>query len=72
MKHSGSRDSLIDYCSQGKRSYMIAAEIPADPKAPPAPVLERLSSQFELCIYGLGEVRREFQRCDEHSGPILF
>jgi hypothetical protein len=72
MKHIGSRDSLIDYCSQGKRSYALAAEIPADAKSPPAPVLERLSEQYELCIYGLGEVRREWSRIDDHSGPILF
>jgi hypothetical protein len=27
-------------------------------------LLERLSHDFELCVYGLGEVRREWERRD--------
>ena len=35
-------------------------------------VLERLSHDFELCVYGLGEVRREWERREPESpaGPI--
>jgi len=68
-----SADALIDYCSQGKRSYRIASRIPTDPQTPaPGPVLERISSEFELCVYGLGEVRRHWQnRDDAPDGPFL-
>ena len=63
LKRPESPDALIDYCSQGKRSYLIASKIPANPKTPaPGSVLQRISDEFELCVYGLGEVRREWQR----------
>ena len=63
------------YCHHGKRSYRIASTIDAnDENSPPADVLERLSNEFELCAYGLREVRREFERRDGDSSirPILF
>ena len=36
-------------------------------------VLDRLSHDFELCVYGLGEVRREWERRegDAPAGPIV-
>jgi len=35
-------------------------------------VLERLSDCFELCVYGLGEVRRQWEdREGESDTPIL-
>ena len=73
MKRPESADSMIDYCSQGKRSFLIASEIPTDPAtAAPGPVLERISEDFELCIYGLGEVRRQWQHGDDGAeGPFL-
>lgn len=73
MKHAHSADALIDFREQGKRSYRIASEIPIEPDAKPAPaVLQRLAQQFDLCIYGLGEVRREWQRRDDDlPGPFL-
>ena len=33
-----------------------------------APVLRRLSTEFELCAYGLAQVRREWER---KGGPGL-
>lgn len=60
------RDHLIDYQQEGKRSYWIASTIETDTdRNAPADVLERLSRQFELCAYGLQEVRREWERRDE-------
>lgn len=60
------RDHLIDYQQEGKRSYWIASTIATDAdKTAPAEVLERLSRQFELCAYGLNEVRREWERRDD-------
>ncbi len=66
------RDHLIDYQTEGKRSYWIASTIAseADPNAP-ADVLERLSRNFELCAFGLSEVRREWERRDEDSPQSL-
>ena len=64
------KDFLVDYCSQGKRAYSIAADIKTDRKEDaPAEVLKRLSDQFELCAFGLGEVRREWEHADEGDGP---
>ncbi len=64
------KDFFLDYCEQGKRAYYIASTIPAsDDKSPEGAVLERLSHEFELCVYGLGEVRREWQRRDGDEGP---
>src|SRR5262249_25290419 len=43
------KDHFIDYCQQGKRSYYIASTFEDDPYREEAPVLRRLSEQFELC-----------------------
>jgi hypothetical protein len=63
---------LIDYCTQGKRSYLIASSIPAaEHDETDNTVLERLSQEFELCVYGLGEVRREWERRDPEDSPSV-
>lgn len=56
------RDELMDYFDQGKRSYAIASRLSSDQTRPPAAVLQMLSDQFEYCVYGLGLVRREWER----------
>jgi hypothetical protein len=33
-------------------------------------VLERLSHEFELCAFGLGELRREWERRDSDAGDL--
>ena len=74
LQNPHSRDCFIDYCSHGKRSYLIAARIEADQEDDvPGDVLERLGRQFEMCAYGLREVRREWERRDdaEFQGPML-
>lgn len=74
MKPSERKDFFIDYCTQGKRAYLIAATIEPEPEnEAPGEVLERLSAQFEMCAYGLGEVRREWERHDDEgpSRPLL-
>ncbi len=55
---------LGDFFEHGKRSYRIASQIPTEAKTAESEneVLERLSEEFELCAYGLGEVRREWER----------
>ncbi len=52
-----SKDQLIDYCVQGKRSYFIASTFDDGPFQEEAPVLRRLSEEFELCMAGLQQVR---------------
>ncbi|CAN5895259.1 hypothetical protein BH23PLA1_BH23PLA1_23960 [soil metagenome] len=66
-----SADNLIDFCQQGKRSYYLASTYEGDE----APILRRLSVEFELCAYGLSKVRREWERQNnappEGGGPVL-
>ena len=73
MRASSRRDHLVDFCNEGKRAYWIASTIATDePAGATADVLERLSQEFELCAYGLREVRRVWEsRGDERGGPIL-
>jgi hypothetical protein len=59
-----SRDELVDYLDQGKRSYAIASRLSTDETRPPASVLQTLSDQFEYCVYGLGLVRKEWEEHD--------
>ena len=71
LRSALSRDSFIDYCEQGKRSYYIASTFDDDPSyRDEAHVLRRLSEEFELCAYGLTEVRREWERSRGELGPF--
>ncbi|MDA0659228.1 MAG: hypothetical protein O2931_10875 [Planctomycetota bacterium] len=68
-----SADQWLDFCAQGKRSYWIASTIDAvdsGSESATAEILERLSRQFELCAYGLREVRREWERGDDDAPPV--
>jgi hypothetical protein len=56
------KDQFVDYCEQGKRSYYIASTFEEEPYQEEAPVLRRLSEEFELCAYGLNQVRHEWER----------
>ncbi len=57
-------DVLLDYVSQGKRSYAIvselagASELAGERAAPTSSLFRHLSDDFEDCLYGLGQVRR--------------
>ncbi|MCA9109478.1 MAG: hypothetical protein KDA52_06000 [Planctomycetaceae bacterium] len=62
LKAFDRKDALIDYREQGKRSYLIASTFDDEPYLEEAPVLRRLSDEFELCSAGLMQVRREWQR----------
>ena len=57
-----SRDHLLDYLEQGKRSYYIASTFEDEPYQAEAPILRRLSEEFELCSVGLRQVRKEWER----------
>ncbi len=71
MQSMERKDYFLDYCEQGKRAYYIASTIPGDDKKPHTGVLRRLSQEFEMCVYGLGEVRREWERRDDNCSGIL-
>jgi hypothetical protein len=63
-------DQFHDYCAHGKRAYHIAAMIETSTKQDaPNDVLIQLSEHFEMCAYGLREVRRELERGDEDAEP---
>lgn len=66
LRSSEKKDYFVDYCRQGKRAYHIAATIDTEhEETAPRDVLERLSRQFEMCAYGLREIRREWERKDD-------
>jgi hypothetical protein len=56
------RDHLLDYLQQGKRSYYIASTYQDNPYQDEAPILRRLSEEFELCSVGLQRVRKEWEK----------
>jgi hypothetical protein len=61
LRNFDRKDALLDYQQQGKRSYYIASTFRDTPYEEEAPVLQRLSSEFELCSDGLMQVRREWE-----------
>jgi hypothetical protein len=74
LKSQTSCDQFVDYCAQGKRAYRIAASIAGDQRSAPNELLQRMSEQFEMCAYGLREIRREWERRDDspdRDTPLL-
>jgi hypothetical protein len=67
MQSKDKRDQFINYCAQGKRAYKIASTIKSDKKAVPSSLLQRMSAEFEMCAYGLREIRREWERRDDEG-----
>jgi hypothetical protein len=62
LKSADRKDHLIDFCQQGKRSYYMASTFEEEPYGDEAPVLRRLSDEFELCSFGLHRVRKEWEK----------
>ena len=60
LQSADRKDHLIDYSRAGRESYYIASTFEQEPFDAEAPVLRRLSKDFELCRYGLNQVRREW------------
>lgn len=71
VQASSKIDYFVDYCAQGKRSYYIASTMRDNANADECEVLARLSDQFEVCAYGLSEVRREWERRGGDDGELL-
>ncbi|MFK8111670.1 MAG: hypothetical protein AB8B91_05695 [Rubripirellula sp.] len=71
MKPSETPDGYLDYCRHGKRAYAIAAAIEGGEDRPSCDVLQLLSDEFEMCAYGLREIRREWEAGDSDSDRLL-
>lgn len=56
--HRAASDVLLDFVSQGKRSYAICSELGTESDRFPPSLFRNLSDDFESCLYGLGLVRR--------------
>ena len=56
------KDHLINYRQYGKRSYYIASTYAEVPYEEEAPVLRKLSENFELCTVGLNRVRKAWEQ----------
>ncbi len=63
------KDHRVNFTALGKRSYFIASTFDAETFRDEAAVLRRLSEQFELCAYGLREVRREWEELAQQHPP---
>ncbi len=72
MRSPVRKDHFIDYCTHGKRSYYIASTYRTEENEQESEVFQRLSMDFELCAYGLQEVRREWEQTSEtEDGDLL-
>lgn len=67
LQSSSRKDHLVDYCTQGKRAYWIASTIciSDEQDQEDSKLLSRLSREFEMCAFGLREVRREWEKRDD-------
>jgi hypothetical protein len=72
LQAEGRKDRLLSYYEQGRRAYLVASTIPSGDEHVRPEVLQRLSDEFDLCAYGLGEVRREWERQDDDTAGILW
>jgi hypothetical protein len=69
MQTAPVKDHRVNFTALGKRSYYIASTFEGEVFQNEAPVLRRLSEQFELCAYGLREVRREWEELAQQPPP---
>ncbi|PQO26959.1 hypothetical protein C5Y96_19475 [Blastopirellula marina] len=68
MQKADRKDHLLNYWGVGKMAYAKASELSAEEHSDQeAELLHKLSHEFELCAYGLGEVRREWERRDQEG-----
>ena len=72
LQSTSKKDHLIDYCQQGKRSYYLASQFEEEPYREEAPVLRRLSMEFEMCSFGLNRVRREWENLPKSQAESLW
>jgi hypothetical protein len=72
LQTSDKSDQFVSYCNEGKKAYEIAAEIGEDERSEVSnSLLHRLSEQFEMCAYGLREIRRQWEEPSSDGTIIL-
>jgi len=54
----GADDGLVGYREAGRRAYWLASTLEPDDAAEERALFERLAHEYDLCVAGLGEVRR--------------
>jgi hypothetical protein len=69
INRRAARHQLTPYAWLGKRAYRLASEYEDDRLEVETRVLRRLGDDFELCAYGLSEVRREWEELALHPHP---
>jgi hypothetical protein len=58
-----SKDAMVNYTAQGKRSYLITSRLEEqEHHDAEADLFRRLSEQFELCAVGLRRVRQDWEQ----------
>ncbi|MBU6175983.1 MAG: hypothetical protein KGQ60_19430 [Planctomycetes bacterium] len=66
-------DQFVSYCQEGKKAYEIASEIETDDETEASnSLLHRLSDQFEMCAYGLREIRRQWEERPDSDVGIVY
>jgi len=72
VKSGAEHDFYVDYCVHGKHAYHVASTIEASSEqGAGGDLLERLSRDFEMCAYGLREIRREWESRNPDDPPTL-
>jgi hypothetical protein len=72
MQAANKSDQFFSYCYEGKKAYEIASEIETDDDSVATnDLLHRLSDQFEMCAYGLREIRRQWEEKPGSDGAII-
>lgn len=59
------KDFLVDYMKAGKRSYRIVATFQQEQGKETPTLFQKLSTNFELCVTGLGFVRHNLDRLQD-------
>ena len=58
LRKPGLVDQFVDFRAAGKQAYWLASMLEPDDAAEERLLFERLSRDYDLCVEGLGEVRR--------------
>ena len=58
LRHTGRHDDLGDYHAAGRRAYWVVSTLEPEDAAEERLLFERLSHDYDLCVEGLGEIRR--------------
>lgn len=57
-----SPDALLDYVRVGREAYRAVSAFTSGPYEAEAPLFRKLSDHFELCLFGLHQVRADLDR----------